>query len=111
MDEYKSQSWLVMADYGCGLWDDRGYGTAADDDEINAPHEYVNRFNAWLDKYWDNDNLEGVFDLDSFNAEGRALAVELKKIVGLDIKVMYRHEVPHPSGDKEYLPEETEEIT
>lgn len=90
MDEHKSKSWRIAADYGCGLWDELGYGTGPDDDEINAPAEFVERFEAWLDRY--GDNLEGTLDLDSFDKEGRALAVELKKIVGPDIKVTFRSE-------------------
>ena len=92
MDEHKSKSWWVMADYGCGLWDDRGWGTSSDDDEINAPDEYVERFEAWLGKY--NDNLDGTLNVDSFNKEGRALAAELKTIVGPHVKVTYAFEKP-----------------
>lgn len=92
MDEYKSKSWKVMADYGCGLWDDRGWGTAPDDDEINASDDYVNRFDAWVYKY--DDAMEGKLDLDSFNKEGHALAAELKQIVGPGIKVTYVYEKP-----------------
>ena len=90
MGEYKSRSWRVMADYSCGLWDDRGWGAGPDDEEINAPENFVARFDAWVDKYWDN--LEGTLNLDNFDKEGRALATELKKIVGTDIKVTFRSE-------------------
>ena len=81
-----------MADYSCGLWDDRGWGTSADDEEINAPDDFVKRFNAWVEKY--DDNLDGTLDVDSFNKEGRALAAELKKIAGSSIKVTYAFEKP-----------------
>lgn len=40
----------VMADYECGLWDGEG-GMDPDDKEINAPPEFVRRFDAWLGKY------------------------------------------------------------
>ena len=90
MGAYKSKSWRVMADYGCGLWDDQGRCTSPDDDEINAPAEFVKRFEAWVDKY--HDNIEGSLDLDSFDKEGRALAAELKKIVGAGIKVIFKPE-------------------
>ena len=108
MDEYKSKSYRVMADYSFGLWDDRGEPACPDYEEINAPAEYVKRFESWLDKHWDN--LDGTLDLDSFNKEGRALAVEFKKIVGPDIKVTYWHETPHPTGDVKYIPGDVEEI-
>jgi hypothetical protein len=107
MDEHKSQSWQVMADYDCGLWDDQGCGTDPDDDEIKAPVEYVKRFQNWVAKYWDN--LEGTLDLDSFDKEGRALAAELKQIVGHNIKVTYRSEESFGDGyegpdEEEMLP-------
>ena len=92
MDDYKSKSWWVMADYGCGLWDDRGWGTSADDEEINASDDFVKRFDAWVSKY--DDNLDEALDEDSFNKEGYALAAELKKIVGPSIKVTYAFEKP-----------------
>ena len=97
-----------MAAYNFGLWDEYGCPACPDDERINAPDDYVERFEAWMDKHWSN--LDGNLDLDSFNAEGRALAVELKKIVGADIKVTYWHETPHPSGDTKYIPGEIEEI-
>jgi len=105
LDEYKSKSWRVMADYDCGLWDDRGYGTDISDDEINVPDEYMKNFNAWLYKYWAI--KEGSLDLDSFNKEGRALAVELKKIVGPNVKVTYTYEKP---ADSKYALSDEEEI-
>lgn len=81
---------IVMADYGCGLWNGEGKGVYPDNDEINAPLEFIERFDAWLDKYWDN--IEGNLDIESFNKEGRALAVELKKIVGKSCKVVFKRE-------------------
>ena len=109
MDEYKSKSYRVMSSYSFGLWDDRGEPVCPDYEEINASAEYVERFEAWLDKSWAN--LDGTLDLDSFNKEGRALAAELKRIVGSDIKIEYWHETPHPIGDAEYTPREKEEIS
>jgi len=107
MDEYKSKSWLVMGEYSCGLWDDRGYCTDPGDEEINAPPEYVKRFQAWVDRYDDLITVKGL-DLASFNKEGRALAAELKKIVGPDIKVTYVYEKPSngkcPWPDREEMP-------
>ena len=50
-----------MAGYNFGLWDDRGYPAHPGDDEINAPDEYINRFEAWLNKHWDN--IDGALDL------------------------------------------------
>ncbi|GHU03742.1 hypothetical protein FACS1894205_0820 [Alphaproteobacteria bacterium] len=104
MSEYKSQSWRVMADYGCGLWDDRGWGTRPDDEEINAPENFVERFDAWVGTYWDN--FEGTLNLDIFDKEGRALAAELKKIVGSAIKVTFRPEKRF--GDEYDGPDEEE---
>lgn len=109
MDEYKSKSYRVMAAYNFGLWDDQGYPVNPDDEEINAPFEYVKRFEAWLDKSWDN--LDGTLDLDSFNKEGRALAVELKKIVGTDIEVTYWYTTPHPIDGEGYSTGDIEEIS
>ena len=86
--------------------DDRGYGTGPDDDEINAPAEFVARFEAWLDRY--EDNYKCTFDLDSFDKEGRALAAELKKIVGPDIKVTFKSEASfsdvYDGPDEEEMP-------
>lgn len=76
----------VMADYDCGLWDSKG-GMDSDDEEINAPPEFVRRFDAWLGKY--DDIVEGRLDEKIFDEEGRALAVELKKNVGPSYKVFF----------------------
>lgn len=105
MSEYKSKSWLVMADYGCGLWGDSGGCTRPDNNEINAPAEYIERFESWVAKYWDN--LNDTLDIDEFDKEGRALAVELKKIVGPDIKVIF---CPEASFSDDYEGKSKEEI-
>ena len=71
MGDYKSKKWRVMADYFCGLWDERGWCTGPDNEEINASDDYVKRFDAWVDRY----TLEEYnLDLDSFNKDeiGRA---------------------------------------
>ena len=104
MSEYQTKSWRIMADYGCGLWDDRGWCTSPDNDEINAPEDVVTRFEAWVDRYVLE---EESLDLDSFNREGRALALELKRIVGPSIKVFYVYEEPfegpYTGPDKEEI--------
>lgn len=105
MDDYKSQSWRVMADYCCGLWDDRGYGAGPDNDEVNASADYVERFDAWIYKY--DAVMEERLDLDRFNKEGLALAYELKKIVGPNIKVTYAYGKPTCG---EYVGPDEEEI-
>ncbi|MBO4521372.1 MAG: hypothetical protein J5787_09220 [Alphaproteobacteria bacterium] len=79
------KKWTVYADYSCGLWDSEGVGSGPDDEEINAPPEYVQRFENWVAKY----DMEDTPDLENFNKEGRALAVELKKIVGPSYKVFF----------------------
>ncbi|WP_459934444.1 hypothetical protein [Fundidesulfovibrio butyratiphilus] len=104
MDDHQSTSWRIMADYGCGLWDDQGWGTGPDNAEINAPEGYVKRFDEWLDRYAIEE--EGL-DLDSFNEEGRALAVELKTLVGPAVKVTYVYEKP---TDATYTGPDEEEI-
>ena len=86
----KEKQWTVMADYGCGLWDGDGKGNELDNGRINVPPEFIKRFNAWLDSYFAN--IEAPLDLESFNKEGRALAVELKKIVGPSYKVFFKRE-------------------
>ena len=90
MSEHKTTRWKVMADYSCGLWDDEGLGTSPDDEEINASEDFVNRFEAWID--WYHDKIKGPLDVVSFDAEGRALAVELKKMVGNGIQVFFTPE-------------------
>lgn len=80
----------VMADYGCGLWNIEGKGVYPDNVEINAPAEFVERFEKWVDWYWDN--IDGKLDIENFNKEGRALAVELKRIVGSSYKVVFKSE-------------------
>lgn len=86
----KEKRWTVMADYCCGLWDTDGIGTSPDDEEINAPAEFVERFEKWVDWYWDN--IDGKLDIENFNKEGRALAIELKRIVGSSCKVVFKSE-------------------
>ena len=71
MSEHKTTSWKVMADYSCGLWDDRGY-CSWPDEEVKLTEDFVNRFDAWVERYWEN--LDGTLDTASFDAEGRALA-------------------------------------
>lgn len=60
-------------------------GAGPDDEEINAPQEYVQLFENWVAKY----DMEDTPDLENFNKEGRALAVELKKIVGPSYKIIF----------------------
>lgn len=103
MDDYRTKSWKVMADYGCGLYDDRGAGTSPDDEEINAHDDFIRRFEAWVSKYCE-ENMP--LDVESFNKEGLGLAVELKKIVGPEIVVTYRYE--RAADDKSSEPDEEE---
>ena len=104
MDEPTCKGWLVKADHVCGLWDDCGRGAGPDDPEINASDEYVKRFDFWLGKYPFIE--EGSLDLDSFNQEGRALAYELKKIVGPSINVTYVY--VRPSDKTSTVPDQEE---
>lgn len=105
MSEPKSKRWRVMADYCCGLWDDRGYGSGPDDEEINAPAAFVAAFDAWVDKYGYVD--DDSFDVDSFDNEGRALAAALKQIVGPDVTVTF---TPEKSFGDDYTGPREEEM-
>lgn len=85
----------VMAEYGSsGIWVAEAVGPfrhgmiAAK--RLGLPAELSARFAAWIERYWAR--LKDGFDVDAFNAEGRALAAELKVFVGADTEVVFEAE-------------------
>ena len=68
-------------------------GGMADHDILNLPQELAARFDRWIEWLWDampDMPTAAAFDWTAFEAEGRQLAVELKKFLGPEVRVEYR---------------------
>ena len=60
---------------------------------LDLPEELAQRFREWISRYWLR--LDGKpFDVEAFNAMGRALAQELKQVVGPAVYVEFVPERP-----------------
>jgi hypothetical protein len=109
-------TYTVMADNGVGefLWarrstDPEGYlANSASLMDEGAGHKAMSRelfdeFCRWATRYmdWDRKKHEEEMDWDSFNAEGRRLAVRLKAEVGPLVKVRYCRAYDDPPDGKE----------
>jgi hypothetical protein len=100
----------VMADYASsGIWVVKPVGpfrhAMIEYHALRLPEELARRFTNWINEYWKVLDLPEEFDLTAFNQQGRALARELKKHVGLETTVLF---VPET---KEGGPGPEEEIT
>ena len=99
----------VMADYGSsGIWavGDIGpfrHGMVAHTD-LSLPPGLATAFDVWIERYWDRKQWSQS-DNESFNQEGRALAVQLKAFAGGDTVVSFQSELwPTGLGQEELLP-------
>jgi hypothetical protein len=84
-----------MAEYGSsGIWVAEAVGPFRHGmiahKKLGLSDELAERFAAWIERYWAR--LRDDFDVKAFNAEGRALAVALKKFVGPETEVVYESE-------------------
>ncbi len=82
----------VMAEYASsGIWAMQSVGLfrhgMVSHGRLQLPPDLRGRFEAWIEKYWEN--LEPNFDVASFNAEGLELAIALKKLLGIKVLVVY----------------------
>ena len=99
----------VMADYGTsGIWADAAFGSFRHGmlahSELSVPPDLASGFDAWIARYWERKHW-GLIDTESFNEEGRALALRLKHFVGGDIAVTFQPEQwPSGLGPEELLP-------
>ncbi len=91
----------VMAEYGSsGIWgfSEKGMGIfrhgMMEHYRLKLPRELSDRFDRWILNYEDMNLSDNTNKLDSetFNAEGRYLATELKKFLGRHRHVEYQGE-------------------
>src|SRR5437870_697333 len=57
---------------------------------LNLPSDLAERFNGWIEQYYDNLGMDGVeLDVKKFNAEGISLAREKKAFLGPDVYIEF----------------------
>jgi hypothetical protein len=86
MAEYASSGIWVVEPYGPfrhGMIEHRSLGLADD---------LARGFREWIDRYWKVLDAPEEFDTQSFNEEGRRLAIALKRHVGPATKVLFASE-------------------
>lgn len=86
----------VMAEYGSsGVWVAEACGPfrhgMIEHKRLSLPDGLAQRFAAWIERYWAVLDHR-PFDVESFNAEGRSLAVALKAFVGAETEVVFEPE-------------------
>lgn len=79
----------VWADYGCCLFDEEGFALVTLDRQL--PRDLAARLHAWENRFWDARESPGTLDADEFDAEGIAIAVEIKRHLGPNVRVTYKH--------------------
>lgn len=84
MAEYASSSIWAMQSVGLFRHGMVSHG------RLQLPPDLRGQFEAWIEKYWEN--LEPNFDVASFNAEGLELATALKRLLGVDVRVVFAPE-------------------
>ncbi|MDY3553182.1 hypothetical protein R5W24_002274 [Gemmata sp. JC717] len=68
---------------------------------LGLPENLILRFATWIERFWGR--LKDDFDLASFNAEGRALAVALKAVVGTGTEVVFEAEAENGLAPPEII--------
>ena len=87
----------VMADHASsGIWVIGGAPPPwrqgmVDHTALGLSEELTARFEAWITLY-EQQELDGKLDIDSFNREGLELAKSLKQVMGPDVYVEYEPE-------------------
>jgi hypothetical protein len=79
---------VLMADYGACLWDQSGGGIWLD--AFGWPEALEQRIDDWERHYWLRLDEPEKFDPVYLDAEGRLIALEIKAIVGADIRVIHK---------------------
>ncbi|NZA26839.1 hypothetical protein H0E84_10625 [Luteimonas sp. SJ-92] len=98
-----------MADYGTsGIWADEVIGPfrhgMVPHSGLSLPPALAAAFDAWINRYWERKQWD-LSDTESFNQEGRVLALKLKKFAGSDTIVSFQPEQwPSGLGPEELLP-------
>lgn len=98
-----------MADYGSsGIWADGAIGPfrhgMVKHADLSLPSELAAAFDAWIARYWSRKTWSQA-DNESFNQTGRALAAQLKSVVGEATVVSFQPELwPSGLGTEEVLP-------
>ena len=90
------QKLIVMADYECGIFFQDG---GSSPEELGAPAGLCRRFDDWLARYCEHNDAPVGFDRETYNAEGRSLAGEIKRLVGNRFMVIYRYLAPAAQSD------------
>ena len=96
----------VMAEYASsGIWAMQFVGLfrhgMVSHGRLQLPPDLRVRFEAWIEKYWQN--LKPNFDVVAFDAEGLELARALKTELGVGVEVVFAPEDP-PGGLGEEQP-------
>jgi len=78
----------LMADYGACIWDQSGAAIWLGD--LGWPELLVQRIDDWERHYWLRLDEPEKFDPDYLDAEGRLIALEIKALVGADVRVIQK---------------------
>lgn len=93
----------VQADYSIGLWMSDG---GCDPELIGLPEAFCARFNDWVARYREEDDAPEGFDRAAYNAEGRELAHEIKRLFGATYAITYRYfNLPGGGEEPEWIEE------
>ncbi|WP_156891362.1 hypothetical protein [Nevskia ramosa] len=78
----------LMADYGACIWDQSFAAIWLD--ELGWPEALEQRIDDWERHFWLRLDEPEKFDPVYLDAEGRLIALEIKALVGADIRVIHK---------------------